>query len=664
MDSFLEPMERFLVLIGERHLIVPAVLVLVSLIVAIGLFLVIPNAIHARRGLKMALALLKGADGRLDETAYNKLDDAFLKNDLLGHSWKEFSETVIKEKVDDTINIWNSRQAEDFFSFDKIVLPKLHLTFLEAVPGIVTGIGLLGTFIALFDGLQNLHVETDMQVTGIGGLINNLSSKFLSSIIGVSAAVFFLIFEKICVGTLENKCHELERRLNDLFPRVITEGLLTKLLIEAKEQTSQLKHFNTDMTSRLKSSLEESMQPTMNRMIEAIERLTELTDNFHKQNLPATEQIVASIGRLSDATEQFQNEKGEQNSEVLENMVAKFSEKLSSGANAEISNLSGVLASTSETLGRMTERMEQSMTNMESQLSSQQSEAQTQREALAKSVLEIVNRLDSHSGSYLNQIEDTNKIATARLETHLQETLAANRAQQEEQAELAKAQQNQLRETTEALMKSLSTNGSEQSEKLDEVTRSVITRLDESAQSLTANLQSSANSNSEQSAALHEANSALKETTASLTSMLSNNRSLLQDWSKVAGELSELTGSLKSSSSQIHEIQDLSKRAITEITSQLKHYQDNMDTTEKMWAQQKQLHEWLDNNVAKLLKEVNDAMIKFQDHTHQTLGQSLTEFDKALANAVGKLAGTVQDLDGSLDELTASLEKTLAKNVN
>jgi len=57
-------------------------------------------------------------------------------------------------------------------------------------------------------------------------------------------------------------------------------------------------------------------------------------------------------------------------------------------------------------------------------------------------------------------------------------------------------------------------------------------------------------------------------------------------------------------------------------------------------------------------------MIKFQDHTHQTLGQSLTEFDKALANAVGKLAGTVQDLDGSLDELTASLDKALAKNVN
>ena len=338
MDSFLEAMEGCLLYIGEHHLIVPGVLVLVVLIVTIGLILVIPSALHAQKWLKSALSLLKETSGGLDSIAYNKLDEAFLRNDLLGHSWKEFSETVIKEKVDNTVKIWNSRQAEDFFSFDKIVLPKLHLTYLEAVPGIVTGIGLLGTFIALFCGLQNLHVETDMQVTGIDGLINNLSSKFLSSIIGVSAAVFFLIFEKICVGTLENECHELERRLNDLFPRVITEGLLTKLLVEAKEQTNQLKHFNTDMTSRLKSSLEESMQPTMIRMIEAIERLTDLTDNFHKQNQPATEQIVASIGRLSDATEQFQNEKGEQNSEVLENMVAKFSEKLSSGANAEISN--------------------------------------------------------------------------------------------------------------------------------------------------------------------------------------------------------------------------------------------------------------------------------------------------------------------------------------
>jgi len=639
-------MEALLVLLGAKHLIVPGVLTLVGIIVAIGLILLVPNFFKELAGLNKALAVLKKTDGKLSLTEFNKLDESLRNNSALLHPWKEFSETVIKDEVEGSINIWNTRQAEDFFSFDKIILPKLHLTFLEAVPGIVTGIGLLGTFIALFDGLQNLHIGADMQVNGIDGLINNLSSKFLSSIIGVFSAVVFLVIEKFCVGILENKCHELEHRLNDLFPRLITEGLLTKLLTEAKEQTNQLKHFNTDMTSRLKSSLEESMQPTMLRMIEAIERLTDLTDNFHKQNQPATEQIVASIGRLSEATEQFQNE------------------KLSSGANAEISNLSGVLASTGETLGRMTERMEQSMTSMQSQLSSQQSEAQAQRDSLANSVTEIVNNLNSHSGSYLTQIEDSSRSANERLENHLKETIAANKIQQEEQAQLAKEQQEQLRETTEALMKSMSTNGSAQSEKLEEITRSVISRLDESAESLTANLRSSANSNSEQSAALREANNALTETTTSLTTMLTNNRSLLQDWSKVAGELSELTGSLKSSSSQIHEIQDLSKRAITEISAQLQHYQDNMGATEKLWAQQKDLHEWLDVNVAKLLNEVNEAMVKFQDHTHQTLGQSLSEFDKALANAVGKLAGTVQDLDGSLDELTSSLERTLAKNVN
>ena len=67
-----------------------------------------------------------------------------------------------------------------------------------AVPGIITSLGLLGTFIALLLGLNGLHVDgSGGAVHGLDGLIANLSGKFLTSIVALVLSVLFLALEMI-----------------------------------------------------------------------------------------------------------------------------------------------------------------------------------------------------------------------------------------------------------------------------------------------------------------------------------------------------------------------------------------------------------------------------------------------------------------------------------
>jgi len=85
-----------------------------------------------------------------------------------------------------------------------------HASFHEAVPGILTGLGLSCTFIAILvalTGLRVTEVNDTETVVGIKTLIEGLAGKFLTSIIGLLLSMVFLIVErKWC-----------ERRLNDAY---------------------------------------------------------------------------------------------------------------------------------------------------------------------------------------------------------------------------------------------------------------------------------------------------------------------------------------------------------------------------------------------------------------------------------------------------------------
>jgi len=99
-----------------------------------------------------------------------------------------------------------------------------HSSFYQAVPGILTGLGLLSTFVAILLALTGLHVSVANNtetVTGIRELIDGLSGKFLSSIVGLLLSIIFLITErKWCERRLANDYEELLDATSHLIPTI------------------------------------------------------------------------------------------------------------------------------------------------------------------------------------------------------------------------------------------------------------------------------------------------------------------------------------------------------------------------------------------------------------------------------------------------------------
>ena len=83
----------------------------------------------------------------------------------MSHLWTEYSETLHPQRVDDgtgvmRINRWRATTlAETFFSEHALVDSPLKTEFYKHVPGILTGLGIIGTFSGLIMGLIDFNVS-------------------------------------------------------------------------------------------------------------------------------------------------------------------------------------------------------------------------------------------------------------------------------------------------------------------------------------------------------------------------------------------------------------------------------------------------------------------------------------------------------------------------
>jgi hypothetical protein len=149
------------------------------------------------------------------------------KNALTIPAWRKFEESLIVSPQGD--EVFTSTSIDDAFPRGVMIDENVHGAFFGTVPGILTGLGLLMTFIAILDGLSHVSVGANMDVQGIGGLINGLSGKFVSSIVAVTCAVSFVFVERIAYSQPQRAYRKLINALAARFKRKTTEHLLYQL---------------------------------------------------------------------------------------------------------------------------------------------------------------------------------------------------------------------------------------------------------------------------------------------------------------------------------------------------------------------------------------------------------------------------------------------------
>src|SRR5215831_8469650 len=212
------------------------------------------------------------APGRtgLAEAAYNAVAQVFREHLPLLSAWHNFEAQMLSQAdAAGQLRWWTTASASSAFNATAVIEPQVNQSFFAAIPGMVTGLGLLCTFVAILVALLDVRL-VDGQFQGLDNLISGLSGKFLSSIAALFAATGFLALERSLAHGLSTSLHALVTTLDSLIPRLSPTSILVAMQQDMAEQGAALQRFTSHFTTGLQEGVSDSIGPMLERMITAL----------------------------------------------------------------------------------------------------------------------------------------------------------------------------------------------------------------------------------------------------------------------------------------------------------------------------------------------------------------------------------------------------------
>lgn len=133
--------------------------------------------------------------------------------------------------------------------------------FLLAMPGILTGLGVLGTFVGLQIGIGGLELDSSQIENldkSIAPIIKGCSTAFATSVWGVVCSLLFTVIEKFLEWLALSRIRQLQSRVDALIPRYTPEESMIELQRASAETEGVLKG--------LAVAIGDEMQKAMNRL--------------------------------------------------------------------------------------------------------------------------------------------------------------------------------------------------------------------------------------------------------------------------------------------------------------------------------------------------------------------------------------------------------------
>lgn len=256
----------------------------------------------------------------------------------LKDSWREFEETLLipGEDFDDERQvILNTQLTSIHFNQSNILWHKVNMRFYNALPNMLTGLGIIGTFVGLAagiyiaaPGLNSEHIE-DAKVA-LNHLLSGASLAFITSIAGLLTSLLFSFFEKRKRHEFNRSCHSLVSEIDARVEYFSAERLASKSLSESQKQSLALETFANDLAVSLGQVIEKQVSRPM----------------------------VAAINELKE-------EQKSANDETLEKLITEFSNSITGAAGEEMKAFASTMDSVSSNLEQQMHAMMQNQTQMQ-----------------------------------------------------------------------------------------------------------------------------------------------------------------------------------------------------------------------------------------------------------------------------------------------------------
>tara|TARA_Y100001973_G_scaffold106527_1_gene185008 strand:+ start:1607 stop:3970 length:2364 start_codon:yes stop_codon:yes gene_type:complete len=311
-----------------------------------------------------------------DDIAHRRedlLNEAKKRDKDIGFLWMEFDETLVEVQKNDRIEIRNTLDAAHFFNTHTLASGVTENRLVAAVPGFLTALGVIGTFIGLQLGLSQLELGAGVDVNemqdGVAGVVEGAKIAFLTSVWGVFLSVIFNFGEKWLEQSTRKKIRSIEYIVDKLFPRIRPEEQLQNISENSNE--------SREVLQGLAEQIGERMQ-------EAVVTATQGIQSSLENSL--SEIMAPAINKLVETT-------SEGNQKALDGLLENFMEGFGRAGNQQRDALDDV----SIRVNSAVDSMQTTMSNFVEQLQKSQAESGDREKALIADISNQVSGLTSQS---------------------------------------------------------------------------------------------------------------------------------------------------------------------------------------------------------------------------------------------------------------------------
>lgn len=297
----------------------------------------------------------------------------------------------------------------------------------QIVPGILTALGILGTFIGLQGGISKLTLDNpELIEESIKNLTDGMSLAFISSIVGIVMSMIWSYLDRSKYKTYVQYLDKFYLAFNEKFRVFTSEYYLNEIFELQRESTEAIKHVATDISLNLIELVDSSLIPGIESSMTQV----------------INESIVPNINHINHAFENFANSSTDNQIATLNTMINNFNKQLNETVSISFNELENTIKEFTEwhketkvSLESLIEKIKESSLNY--------SELNSNSEAIIlkfNQLFDQISKINQELGSKMDTIKDTT-IALQEISTSNAKTTAeVNRIQKKSIKSYAKVE--------------------------------------------------------------------------------------------------------------------------------------------------------------------------------------------------------------------------------
>lgn len=618
-----------------------------------------------------------------------------------------------EEKI---VRIRATAPSASFFSEQQLVDIPLNTEFFKHLPGILTGMGIIGTFYGLMIGLNHFDPSTPEQVSSsVNNLLRDVLYAFLGSAFAIFASILVTWLEKLSIAKSYKYLEKFTAALDSLYDSGVGEEYLASLVKSSNENATQARHLKESLVTDLRDML---LHLAESQKIESERLANTLSATYRESGSQFADQVSGAIENslkspLDKIAGAVQTASGDQSGMVqnmLQDVLTAFMAKLDTTFGQQFTNLNEMMRQTVGAIQTMQTGFSALLQDMrqvsdDSRQGSAQlieqllSEMKSGQQALQAGMNDMLTSLQASVAKIGAEGEGAGERIARQLEKMFADSEAREKAQAEHMAAFVEAIQNSVQQGQSATMEKMAASVGALGEQLG----SLFGQIDKGQQQISATQQANQQSLHEQTQrVMSEVDDQIKQlvetvasqhqgTTETLRLLAEQTNRQIQDMQAGADKMRLAAERFEHAGERVSEANHLTadvlnkaqsagsslSLATSELTSVVADYRNNREAVSKsiamleLLAANTQSEQTTRNQFIADLKQHGERLQSynreaqvFMENVSDVLGKGFEDFSEGVSRSLDKTLGKLDVEMAKASNLLAGSVEQLGESVS